>query len=137
MYKKSAWCIVLLIILASACSGENIATLAPSPTPRNPPVATGPVPTSFGLGTISGVVFEMTQSGRVPVEGVYVTGAWDYPVNTDRNGFFSLAECGDSPCVFYNRNTVTLYSSKDGYQRDVRQVTVDGDTQVDIQLVRR
>jgi len=79
----------------------------------------------------------VTESGRLPVEGVYVTGAWDYPVNTDRNGFFSLADCGGSPCVFYNGNQVNLYSSKDGYQRDVRLVTVDGDTQVDIQLVRR
>lgn len=50
--------------------------------------------------TVSGTVFEMTPSGRVPVEGVLVTGSWDYPVTTDSNGFFSLSVCGDSPCSF-------------------------------------
>jgi hypothetical protein len=90
-----------------------------------------------GLGTISGVIFEITPSGRVPVEGVYVTGPWDYPVFTDRNGSFSLSACGNSPCVFHNGELFTAYVSKNGYQPAIVQATVNGDTQLDIQLMRR
>src|SRR5262249_52769812 len=63
--------------------------------------------------TVSGAVFEITPSGRVPVEGVLVTGAWDYPVTTDSNGLFSLSICGDSPCLFYNGDRLNLYLIKD------------------------
>ena len=87
--------------------------------------------------TVSGAVFEMTPSGRVPVEGAYVTGAWDYPVMTDSNGFFSLSVCGDSPCLFYNGDRFNVYVSKDNYQPVTKDVTVNGDTRLEIQLVRR
>jgi hypothetical protein len=87
--------------------------------------------------TVSGVVFEMTSSGQVPIEGAYVTGPWDYPVNTDSNGIFSLSVCGDSPCLFYEGDKFNAYISKDGYQPVIKEVTVNGDTRLDIQLVRR
>jgi len=134
MTKKRAWCVVMLVIFASACSGGNSATTSPSPLPL--PAATT-APTVPGLGMISGVVSEMTPSGRLPIEGVYVTGAWDYPVNTDDKGSFTLSDCGDSPCRFQNGERVTLYLSKDGYQQNTTEVTVNGDTRLDIQLVRR
>ena len=87
--------------------------------------------------TVSGSVFEMTSSGRVPVEGVYVTGSWDYPVTTDGNGSFSLSVCGASPCSFYNGDRLNVFVSKDGYQPDRKDVTIDGDVRLDFQLVRR
>ena len=87
--------------------------------------------------TVSGMVFEMTPSGRVPLEGAYVTGSWDYPVTTDSNGFFSLSVCGDSPCLFYKGDRFNVYVSKNGYQPEQRDVTISGDTRLDIQLVRR
>ena len=87
--------------------------------------------------TVSGVVSEMTPSGLVPLEGVYVTGSWDYPVTTDSKGFFSLSVCGDSACLFYNGDRFSLSASKDGYQPDRREMTINGDTRLDIQLLRR
>jgi hypothetical protein len=132
MCKRCALCVVVLGVLASACNGNSLPT-APSPT--TPTAA--PTPTMSGLGTISGVIFEITPSGRVPVEGVYVTGPWDYPVFTDRNGSFSLSACGNSPCLFHNGELFTAYVSKNGYQPAIVQATVNGDTQLDIQLMRR
>jgi hypothetical protein len=73
----------------------------------------------------------------VPVEGVDVTGPWDYPVTTDRNGAFSLSDCGDSPCVFHNGELFTAFVSKDGYQPITVHAAVNGDTHLDIQLMRR
>lgn len=87
--------------------------------------------------TVSGVVFEMTPSGRVPIEGVFVTGSWDYPVTTDSQGSFLLDTCGDSPCLFYNGDRLSIYLSKDGYQQVERDLRINGDTRFDIQLVRR
>jgi hypothetical protein len=122
------------VILASACGSGNSAITAPSPTPIPTPT---PTPIPSGLGTVSGVVFEVAPSGRVPVEGALVTGPWDYPVTTDSNGAFSLSVCGDSPCVFHNGDPFVAYISKSGYQTVTKEVTINGDTQLDIQLVRR
>jgi hypothetical protein len=85
--------------------------------------------------TVSGVVFEVTPSGRAPLEGVYVTGSWDYPVTTDSNGTFRL--CAASECRFYNGDSFGLSASKAGYQSHGRTVTVRGDTILEIQLVRQ
>jgi hypothetical protein len=134
MRKRYAWCVVVLGILASACNGNSATT---SLAPTTPTAAAAPTPTMSGLGTISGVTFEITPSGRLPVEGVYVTGPWDYPVFTNRDGAFSLSVCGASPCVFHNGDLFTAYVSKDGYQPATVLATVNGDTQLDIQLLRR
>jgi hypothetical protein len=134
MFKRCALWVVMLGALSSACDGTSAAT---SPTPTAAPAPAAPPPTVSGLGSISGVVFEMTSSGRVPVEGVYVTGPWDYPVTTDGNGSFSLSRCGDSPCIFRNGDLFTAYLSKDGYRPATVLATVNGDTQLDIQLMRR
>ena len=136
MSMKRALCVVLLAILASACGGGNSGITSPSPTLIPTPTPT-PTPIPPGLGTVSGVVFEEAPSGRVPVEGALVTGPWDYPVTTDSNGAFSLAACGDSPCVFHNGDPFVAYVSKSGYQMATKSVTINGDTRLDIQLVRQ
>ncbi len=50
---------------------------------------------------------------------------------------FAVTVCGDAACRFYNGDRFALSASKDGYQTAGREVTINGDTQLDIQLVRR
>ena len=79
---------------------------------------------------LSGVVFEMTPSGRVLLDNVRVHWSdhhTDYYTASD--GFFTFSE------VF--NGVTTLVASKDGYQEVVLQSAVKGDTRFDIQLVRR
>lgn len=80
--------------------------------------------------TISGVVFEVTPSGRVPIEGALVLIMNDQHLTTDHNGFFSLAG-------IYNNDAHTASVFKDGYQSLHKTVRVYGDTRVEFQLVRR
>jgi carboxypeptidase family protein len=95
---------------------------------------------------LSGVVFDMTDTGQVPVEGVEIYcdscgspdgHTWVY---TDADGFYSLAWAVDG--------VHPLYVTKAGYgifdptgklvDRSGRiNATVKGDTRFDIQLVRR
>ena len=84
-----------------------------------------------GSPTLSGVVTEMAPMGAVPVEGVTVfrgvhTG-WR-STTTDRNGFYQIQGLFDGP--------ETVVTSKDGYQRETREVAIDGDTRFDIEIRR-
>jgi hypothetical protein len=82
--------------------------------------------------TFSGVVSEMTPTGLVPVEGALVTGSFDLPVTTDSKGFFSV------PGVYESDNYIySVYVSKDGYHDYTGQLNLKGDTQLDVQLIRR
>jgi hypothetical protein len=94
--------------------------------------------------TLSGVVFEMTPAGQVPVEGVQLycdsCGEEGHTfVNTDANGFYSFSH------VLNGSNSILL--KKDGYAVlnsietfpdgwGERNAKVNGDTRFDIQLVR-
>lgn len=82
--------------------------------------------------TLSGVVSEMTPTGQVPVEGVLV---WeDYfhaPATTDTNGFYRFRG------PYGTGLTIPLSFTKEGFQAKTGSVTVNGDTQLDVQLVRR
>ena len=93
---------------------------------------------------LSGVVFEMTPSGRAPLAGVEVycdsCGSPDGHtfVYTDANGFYSLA------WAYNGRHP--LFVTKTGYQIDNPALldgigritaTVRGDTRFDIQLAKR
>jgi hypothetical protein len=91
---------------------------------------------------LSGVVFELTDQGQVPLEGVHIycdtcgspTGHTD--VQTDANGFYRLAWAAEGAHV--------LHVSKAGYRLPVQSgrtavtvtATVRGDTRFDIHLVR-
>lgn len=86
-----------------------------------------------GTFTLSGTVTELTDAGERPVEAasVYrlVASGWR-GASTDRNGFYQMAGMYDST------NMVTAI--KEGYQEQSRRdVVIKGDTQFDIQLVRR
>lgn len=134
-----------LSISLSACGGT--ASMPTAATPTNPiPAVAGPDPTPTGRApyTLSGVVFETTEVGRTPIQGVEVycdsCGSPDGHtfVHTDANGFYSLgwAANGVHP----------LFVTKDGYRPpdsarldDYGRIraTVNGDTRFDVELVRR
>jgi len=90
--------------------------------------------------TLSGVVFELTAAGRVPIEGVSVycdsCGSPDGHTfaSSDDNGYYSFA--------WTNNGATPLYVWKTGYQLagpapDRIVATVSGDTRFDIELIRR
>ena len=135
-----------LAVLLSACdSGSR----SPSPTsPSRPPgpvapTTPAPPPATF---TLSGVVFELTPTGRAPIEGVQVycdsCGSPDGHTfaYTDTNGFysFSWAQDGITPLLVRKAGYDVLNQIRtfpDGTGE--RDAAVKGDTRFDIQLVRR
>jgi hypothetical protein len=149
--KRAALVIFGVTVGLAGCNGGTPPT-APSTVQPPPPVQTGGGPPGvLSDYTLSGMVFEMTPTGRMPIEGVEVycepcgaeTHTWS---TTDANGFYSFAgvwNAGVSPTL--------LFVHKDGYTDPVgvvmtppnqqalgwRDVIVTGDTQFDIELVRR
>jgi len=82
--------------------------------------------------TLSGVVSEMTSTGQVPVEGVQVDeGYFHAQVKTDTNGFYSFT----GPYGTDIRNFVLF--TKEGYLTATSEVAINGNTRLDVQLVRR
>jgi hypothetical protein len=105
--------------------------------------------------SLSGVVFELTPTGQVPVQGVSVYcdacgevgHTWR---TTDTAGFYSFSgDLAHGGGVWVNASDVTpLLVRKEGYAvsdpagtfpdgTGRKNVTVNGDTRFDIQLVRR
>jgi hypothetical protein len=84
--------------------------------------------------TLSGVVIEVTPAGLMPIEGAFVMltyGAGDdyQRATTDGDGRFEIR-------ALYERvKGLDVY--KEGYQFLSQPVSVDGDTRVDLRLVRR
>ena len=104
--------------------------------------------TPVGTFTISGTVFELTAAGRIPLEAdLYCDSCGEIGVGhtatkTDANGFYRFVG------VFAGSNPILV--SKAGYQDPAgqligsgsapwysRQVSVVGDTRLDIELVRK
>jgi hypothetical protein len=164
---------LLLLALAvglAGCEGASsrspTAPLTPQPPQTTRPGGNGPDTYNVADVILSGVVYEITPMGRVPIEGVQVL--LDYfhvfpapHVVTDSHGFFSFKSVWVCPCSWapwVDAGITSIYVEKDGYEipagqpasvfhhplyPDVRpddrlrDVTIDGDTRVDIQLVRR
>ncbi len=85
-----------------------------------------------GTSTLSGVITEMTPTGPVPVEGVDVYRLYrsGHQIGTtDRDGFYRIQ--GLYP------GTEPISAIKQGYETHTRTVALNGDTRLDIQLVRR
>jgi len=140
--------VIFLVVVATGVSACD------SPTPTSPtappaaavPLAPMPQPGLQLTYTLSGVVFESTAAGRAPVEGVKLycdsCGSPDGHTftATNANGFYSFS---------WARNGVhPLLVWKDGYELTdssgmlsdgtaVKNATVNGDTQFDIQVARR
>lgn len=135
--------LVLGCSLAACGSGNSVpfsSPISPSPTPTAAPPSP---PTAY---TLSGLVFESTASGRVPVEGVHVycdgcgSPLGHTSVFTAADGLYSFGWA-------YN-STLPLLVQKDGYTvvgaiavlsngMARRMVTINGDTQFDIEVIRR
>jgi len=113
---------------------------------------------------LSGVVYEVTPMGRVPIEGVRVQSDYFHvfptpDAITDSQGFFSFRRvwvCACSWAPWVDAGITSIYVDKDGYEvpagqpasmfdrrpgTDVppdlrlRDVPINGDTRFDIQLV--
>jgi hypothetical protein len=136
---------LFLTMLVSACDG-GIRSFPTSPTSQTPPPPPPPAVTSVILiGTLSGVVFEVTSAGNAPVEGVRVycdsCGAGHADSYTDGNGAYSFTDVKTS--------VYPLWVAKQGY--DLAKPTgragtgwmgsinadVNGDTRFDIEIVRQ
>lgn len=116
---------------------------SPSLPPMPPGYPPGFPPAGFTLSnvTLSGVVFEETPNGRSPIEVPYVvycelcgaeTHTW---AGTDARGFYSFTGVWTD-----GRFPIRLLIKTDGYydpEGGWRDVVVNGDTRLDVRLVRR
>ena len=164
---------ILSLVLAAGLVGCDGAR-PPSPTapstaqPQQPPGPAGSGRDTYSVADVilSGVVYEETPMGRVPIEGVRVQSdhfhVFPTPdVVTDSQGFFSFRPVWVCPCSWappVDAGITAIWVDKDGYKvpagqpasvfgyrldPDVlpdyrlRDVTINGDTRFDIELVRR
>ena len=168
----------LLVVIATGLAGCNGASPS-SPTPtstapqQTPPPPSAPRPGGNGFDSyyvadviLSGVVYEMTPMGRVPIEGVLVRSDWFHmfptpDVVTDSRGFFSFGPVWVCPCSVapvVKAGITAIWVDKGGYEAPagqpasvfgyrldpdvrpdlrLRDVTIDGDTRFDVELVKR
>ena len=145
---------VLILALAAGvagCDGANSpAPTAPSAVqaPPAPPASTPPraifPPGVLSAYTLSGVVVEVTPTGKKPIEGVAVycelcgveTHSWAF---TDSSGIYSFTGVWTTPGL-----PTPVSFGKEGYSDPLadkasgqRQVMVNGDTRFDVELVRK
>lgn len=150
---------LLFFVLATGlagCDGSRARDMIGPPLPPPPPPRIGDPAFSVADVTVSGVVFEVTPSGRVPIEGVIVANGEGWGGLTDANGAFSFRPVWVCPCSaqpWVPAGTTFLWVEKDGYKNPPGQqpsvfggyyaksgaqdVTISGDTRIEIQLVRR
>lgn len=117
-------CVLLLAMLAAACSGSG-SSPAPSAPSTVPQV---PAPTF----TLSGVISAARATGVVPLEGVQVSWTSDpltgqQSVMTDGSGYYSIPGLPATTGI-----TVSKYP----YRQERRSLWLTGDTRLDLQLVR-
>lgn len=150
----------LLMVLAvglAGCSGDSATSpTAPSAEPQQAPRLN---PNGRGEyvvnATLSGVVYEVTPTGRVPIEGVVVWSSEQAMSTTDNRGSFSIRPVWVCPCPWAQSaepGMTSIQSSKDGYGDPTgqpasifpdregegwRDVKIIGDTRVEIELVRQ
>jgi hypothetical protein len=119
--------------------------------PFSPATITAPTPVTAS-SVLSGVVFEITPTGRIPVEGATVyletcsisncPDIKSYDVRTDKDGGYRIAGVYDgtlnflwvSDAVYEMAAPMAPGTCPDGCDR---VVTVNGETRLDIELVRR
>ena len=144
--------LVALVQGVAGCGGYDAPSNPVSPTvqtvpsqvPAARPPAAQPVGPQF---TLSGLVFEVTPTGQVPLADVVLycetcgeIGIGHTFAYTDSNGRYSFAGA-------FNGNNPLQVKAKEGYQAadgrtlgpdwTIRDVLVNGDTRFDVQLVKR
>lgn len=156
------WFLALAVALGGpGCGGDR----APSTAPSTLQSMSAPRPSPGGISeytwdvTLSGMFYEVTPSGRTPIEGV----EWYSNDESERghgttgiDGLFSVKPVWVCPCAWapmVKANTTSVYWRKAGYadppmQPDSqlypglgpgagsRDVSVTGDTRLEIELVR-
>jgi hypothetical protein len=149
--KQSGFLVLVFAAGLTGCDGTSPSTpTGPSTVPSQPILRPAPSAPAMLDVTISGMVFELTPSGRAPIEGVTLhcgacgaeTHAW---AHTDSKGFYEFI--GVWPDGF---PTTVIWVDKDGFGDPPglptpglphppgwRAVTINGDTRFDIELVRR
>jgi hypothetical protein len=150
--------VLVLALVLGGCGTESPATpLTPAPIPQAVVPAPAPGPTTLRGVSLSGVVYELTPTGRTPIAGAIVycepCGKETHTFATaDDKGFYhfsgDLASGGGvwvAPGVptpiavgYYNKD----YEDPPGLPAmrqgpGWREVLIDGDTRFDIELVRR
>ena len=156
--------LVLVHSIASGCRGTATPVLfSPSPVPPTQAVAP-PRPSGYSAGYtlsavgLSGVVFEVTASGRSPLEGVtvYCDACGDFGhswTTTDGTGEYRFSRDIETGGGVWLSNALTpINARKPGYGDPAglppltmtttdptgwRDVRIVGDTRLDIELVRR
>ena len=159
---------VLLVatVMLAGCDGDTgprsvtaAPTLSTPPTPSSP--SSSATPFLIEGVTVSGVVYEKTATGDVPIEGVSISNGEGMgrmtPQLTDANGFFSFTPVWVCPCAGDPGNgpvaagMTFLIVRKSGYQdppdlpqsvfrphdTGYRDVKIAGNTHVRLELVRR
>lgn len=140
---------IAVVVLALALGGagcnsaKRLIPSAQTPLPQTaPPPATTPI--APGPFVLSGVVFETMPTGRAPVENVQVycdaCGEGHVSVQTDANGAYRFSDVKPgSYAILVHKTGYDVIDSIDtfGGWSGRRVVTVNGDTQFDIQVRRR
>ena len=163
----------LLLMLAAGLTGCEGASSRSPTAPSTPQSQQTLQPRGNGFDTyhvadviLSGVVYEVTPMGRVPIAGVRVQADnfHVFPtrdVMTDSQGFFSFGPVWVCPCSWapwVDAGITAIWVDKDGYEvpagqpasvfhhpaypdavRDahLRDVTISGNTRFDIELIRK
>ena len=164
---------MLIVVLASGLAGcegggSRSPTAASALQPQQAPRPAGGGGETYQVADVilSGVVYEMTSTGRVPIEGVRVQSdhfhVFPTPdVETDAQGFFSFRPIWVCPCSWapwVDAGITSIWVDKDGYQAPagqpasvfrhplypearldlrLRDVLINGETRFDVELVRR
>jgi hypothetical protein len=106
--------------------------------------------------TLSGVVYEVTPAGRVPIQGVQFYSSETAGGVTDINGVFKVHPVWVCPCEWapsVEANITAIAFEKAGYELPAglppsrfdftggsdhhRDVKIEGDTRIDVELVRK
>ncbi len=164
---------LLILVVAAGLTGCDGASSRLPTAPSMPQLQQTPRPTGSGPDTyhvadviLSGVVYEVTPMGRVPIEGVRVQSDYFhvFPTSdavTDSQGFFSFRPVWVCPCSWapwVDAGVTSIWVDKDGYEApagqpasvfhhplypDVRSddrlraVTINGNTRFDVELIRK
>ena len=118
------------------CSHQTIAgpdrlTGATGASGTTSPTPTGP--------TLSGMVFEQTSAGRVPLSGIEVQAQSLYATTrstTDVNGLYKLTSLPTMPSFVALPQLRLVAKGGASYAAFGRTVLIDGETRLDIELVR-
>ena len=146
---------LILTAAVTGCADDRSSTVATPivPTPIFTPTPTPGVQVATRGGSISGVVTEMTSSGSKPVAGAVLQHmscgltncageVISREVTTDKDGAFRIPDLFNGPLNF-------LWITRDGYKPAEpnepfgscdgcnRIVSVNGDTRLDIEVIRQ